>query len=262
MVQSKRSSKKNPVSPKSGKGSLKKENLSSKKTEVKKKKPFVGFSLVRFPQGVLRDIYGNPEKLVNRMRWVNAEVVSVVDRLSKSSLNGAIVITDTFRLPSESYLARLKKGNMVAPPGLSGHNYGISWDIALEATYKATCKSHSALVTTLGEKGLYPISSEPWHFNLLYRDEREYFFSLYNQLSFLHAKIRKEVVGLYNSLVVPVKSVKDIQSTLGLVVDGIAGRRTIMSVTMLLAEKKGMFKGILDPKVESIKINLVDVWEC
>jgi len=237
------------------------QSVPTKASLARNPKKFVGFKLVRFPQGILKDIYGNPELLVPRMRWVNAEVFSVVDRVLKSPYQKVIVITDTFRLPSESYVARMKKGGKVAPTGLSGHNYGISWDIALEHTYSASGKSHSELVKDLSGLGLYPISREPWHFNLVFKDEREYFFSLFDKLSFLHKKMAKDMVKSFSSLVVSVKSIKDIQSKLGLVADGIVGKRTGMAVTMLLAEKKGLFKGVLDDKVNEINVNLVDVWE-
>jgi hypothetical protein len=227
----------------------------------KDEKKLSSFELVRFPQGIFRDIYGNPDKLVPRMLWVNKAVAHVIDALAVSDLSGAMVVSDTFRLPSASYIALKKKGPMVAPPGLSGHNYGISIDVALDATYKATGLSRNLLVPKLAGLGIHSISSEAWHFNLMFSVAREYFFSLLDSFPEESiTEIKSSLVSKYSKTIEKVKSVKALQSSLGLTPDGVIGKRTILAVSMLLAEKQGMFKRIADPKAKSIVVNFNDVW--
>lgn len=219
------------------------------------------FELVRFPQGIFRDIYGNPDKLVSRMLWVNKAVAHVIDALASSDLCGSLVVSDTFRLPSASYIAMKKKGSMVAPPGLSGHNYGVSVDVALDASYKATGLGRNLLVPKLAGLGMHSIPSEAWHFNLMFSASREYFFSLFNSFPAASVKsIKSSLVSEYSKRIEKVKSVNALQSSLGLTSDGIIGKRTILAASMLFAEKQGMFKGLTDLKTKSIVVNFNDVW--
>ena len=219
------------------------------------------FTLVRFPQGIFRDIYGNPEVLVPRMRWVNSAVLHVIDKIAASDISGDIVISDFYRKPSESYIAFHKKGGMVASPGLSGHNYGLSMDIAVDATCSKTGMARPILVQKLSELGAFGISSEAWHYNFMFKAANEYFFSLFDVFPVKAVKkIKSNLIATYSENITPVKNVKALQADLGLKVDGVIGKRTILSVSMLLAEKLGLLKGLDNAKKQKIVVDFNDIW--
>lgn len=217
------------------------------------------FKLVRIPEGLFRDIYGDPTKLVSRMSWVNAQVVHVLKKIEEE-FKGEIVISDFYRKPTESYIARIKKGSMVAPCGLSGHNYGLSMDVAVDTTLKRISMSYSQMVAAFKKLGLNGIKKESWHFNLMFIEASDYFYGLYNQFSDGFKKhISTHMVSQFSTYVQPVKNIKEIQTILGLTVDGIPGRQTVMSVSMLLAEKKGLLP-VDDVKLKEITVNFTDIW--
>ena len=230
--------------------------------ETKKKNiGLPSFTLVRFPQGIFRDIYGNPDKLVPRMRWVNSAVSHVIKAIADSDISGDIVITDFYRKPSESYIALHKKGGMVAPPGLSGHNYGLSMDIAVDATCTKTGLVRPLLAQKLSELSAFGIPSEAWHYNFMFRVAHEYFFSLFDTFPEKAVKkIKSSLISTYSANIAPVTTVKALQADLGLKADGVLGKRTILAVTMLLAEKQGLLKGLDDAKKQKIVVDFNDIW--
>lgn len=219
----------------------------------------VSFTLKRFPQGVFSDIYGDPTKLINRMLWVNSQVYHVIDMIKQSSFHGDIVISDSYRKPTESYLARKKKGPSVAPCGLSGHNYGISIDIAVEETLRKMSCSYPQMITEFQRMGLFGIKSENWHFNLMFSDASQYFYSLHSRMSpELITHINSVMVKQFSKIILPVQSVSEIQKILGLTVDGVVGRNTILSVSMILAEHLKMLP--VDTATKEIVVNFDDIW--
>ena len=237
---------------------VKKKSIEIKSVETAKPEA-PSFKLVRIPEGLFRDIYGDPTKLVSRMSWVNAQVVHVLKKVEEE-FKGEIVISDFYRKPTESYIARKKKGSMVAPCGLSGHNYGLSVDVAVDTTLKRLSLSYSQMVAAFKKLGLNGIKKESWHFNLMFIEASDYFYGLYNQFSDNFKKhVCSHLVSEFSAHVQPVKNVKEIQTILGLTVDGIPGRQTVMSVSMLLAEKKGLLP-VDDVKLKKITVNFSDIW--
>lgn len=219
------------------------------------------FVLKRFPQGIFRDIYGNPATLAPCMLWVNSEVLHILNGLADSSLKGRIIVSDTYRTPVQSYIARKQKGNIVAPCGLSGHNYGLSIDIDVTGTLAALGIVYPVLVDRLRALGIFGIRNERWHFNLMYANVEEFFHGLYDKMSpELLAHIKKNMVARFSNAVVPVKNVKAIQSELGLTVDGVIGRQTVMSVSMFLADRMGMFN-VNDAAKQELTVDFGDIWE-
>ena len=84
-----------------------------------------------------------------------------------------LVLTDMLRSPASSLQARAEKRG-VALPGHSGHNFGVSIDVAIEQTLEASKTTWATFVARMIGAGatpyranLKPGSGESWHFNLL-----------------------------------------------------------------------------------------------
>jgi len=235
----------------------------SDKKKQKKTETIIGpkFKLIKIPQGIFRDIYGRPDIVANRMLWVNDAAKCVIDRIKNSQYNGRIVITDITRKPSESYIARQKKGRHVAQCGLSGHNYGISIDIALEETAKALGVHLNALNPILEGLGLKNIRSEAWHYNMGFTVARDYFYNLYaNSSETFKNHFKESFIEKFNLVVgMNLKSVKVIQAFLDITVDGALGRQSFCAASMLMAERLGMFDTSNKEKTEII-IDFGKIW--
>ncbi len=82
-----------------------------------------------FPvKGIYKTHDGN---LPSRLLYMHEGAIADFYRLQKST-DFNLVYSDIFRKPESSFLARKSKGAMVAPPGKSGHNYGLSFDVDVE----------------------------------------------------------------------------------------------------------------------------------
>lgn len=219
-----------------------------------------GFKLVKIPQGIFKDIYGRTDLLADRMAWCNKTVYDVIKQIETSELRNRIIITDIYRLPSESYLARKKKGNLVAPCGLSGHNYGISIDIDCAGTAKALGILEVRLKEILGQHKLYNIQREAWHYNILYSIESNYFYRFWDDLT---SEVQKHIGEIFIKRFNLVnktdhKTIKDVQLFLGLDADGVMGKRTYLSATMLMAERMKMLD--IMSKEPELDVNFTKVW--
>ena len=82
-----------------------------------------------------------------------------------------LVYSGIWRSAEQSLRARATKEG-VQPPGYSGHNYGFSVDVAVEATLKRHAWSYSDLLVYTQKHGWYchrrqKRGFEEWHFNFL-----------------------------------------------------------------------------------------------
>jgi len=232
----------------------------TKEKEIVSKEP--SFTLVRIPQGIFHDIYGRPEIISDRMGWINKKAMHVVKVVEESEYKGRVIITDIYRKPTESYIARKKKGSMVAPCGLSGHNYGISIDVDVQATAKSFGMNPENMRKELNMLGLKSITTEAWHFNLVFNPERDYFLSLYNGCSkeFL-AHVNEIFLEKFNSVCgMSLKSVSTVQAALDLTIDGVFGPKTFLATTMLMAEHMGMIN-TLTKETDELTIDFGAVWK-
>lgn len=94
-----------------------------------------------------------------------------------ADLARVVTVSDMFRSP-ESSLAAVRAGRGAKAPGFSGHNYGLSIDLDVEATMKRIGHGKRALDLWMAEHGWFchrsdhampswkPIN-EAWHWNFL-----------------------------------------------------------------------------------------------
>lgn len=222
----------------------------------------VVLSLVRIPDVYFKSSYSKDESVPKRMLWVNEEVEGVLNLIDKEGLRGLLWVTDIYRSPMESYTARLQKGPIVAPAGLSGHNYGISADFDVDKTKKALgIQTNEQLRAKLAPCAILPITTEFWHFNFVFNPERDYFLGLYRRLpaAMREMPVAKFVSRFSELIGTPLASAKDVQRFLSLKDDGVVGPMTFMSATMLIAARNGMLP-IQDKQREMIKLNFNNVW--
>lgn len=135
--------------------------------------------------------------LPERMCLLHPEVVRSFAELQSDS-KCELVYSDMYRTFAESLNARRKKGaGLVAFPGNSGHNWGISFDLAVEQSIKVLQSQHKISVTGTRNKkmielydyfaqfGWQPMNSvrqkfengtgfcsEEWHFNSMIIDSK------------------------------------------------------------------------------------------
>ena len=224
--------------------------------------PPITLTLVRIPEGYFKAGYNKDESVPKRMLWINAEAAGVLNLIDKAERRGCLWVTDIYRSPMESYTARLQKGPIVAPAGLSGHNYGISIDFDVDKTKKALgVQTNEQMRQALAPCAILPISTEFWHFNLVFNPELDYIVGLYRRLpAALRDMPDTKFVSTFSKLIgTPLASVRDVQKFLSLKEDGALGPRTFMSATMLAAARNGLIP-IQDPQKQTIVLNLNSVW--
>ena len=224
-------------------------------------KKIPSFTLVRIPQGVFQDIYGRPDIIATRMAWVNKESYHVIKNLIDSEYNGRIIITDIYRKPSESHIARRKKGPMVAPCGLSGHNYGVSLDIDVKGTAKSFGMRPSDMRSEMAKLGFRSISTEDWHYNMGFSPSKSFFYGLYENSPEEFLKHVEEVfVEKFNEICsMGMKSMASIQALLDITADGIFGKKTFLSASMLMAERAGMLD-VMNSEKEELVVDFGLLW--
>lgn len=212
---------------------------------------------------MFRDIYGRPEILATRMSWINKDFYDIIDNIRGSDIYcGNIIITDIYRTSTESLIARRKKGAMVAPPGLSGHNYGISIDIDIKGTAKGLHTPVHVMRSELDILGLKGIRSESWHFNLGVRTASDY----YNQFYYnLHKDFKTYVyynfITRFNEVCnLSCSRIIDAQRYLGLKPDNLFGRKTYLSSSMYMAEKMGMLD-VNNKNEKELVIDFEKIWK-
>ena len=130
-----------------------------------------------------RGIYNTdvgPNSLPRRFRLLHPRAAEGFVALEKDT--GGLIYTDILRSAEESLHAMQAKSGVQAP-GFSGHNFGFSFDVAVEQTMQAHGWSYVELLSKLkmhgwhchrrdGEAG-YKLS-EMWHFNFFGSDAPKY----------------------------------------------------------------------------------------
>ncbi len=100
-------------------------------------------------------------------------------KLKEANQAAKLIFSDVYRSPASSEAAYLRK-NGIQRPGYSGHNYGISVDLAVDETIKASgFKTYADLIVHMekfgwtpyqgvkSDLGDYKRGSEDWHFNFI-----------------------------------------------------------------------------------------------
>lgn len=107
--------------------------------------------------------------LPKRMKFFHVSVAPGL-RLILIDSNGNICISDGYRDPIASLLARETKAG-VQRPGYSGHNFGLSIDLDVEQTLRRMSLTYDALLDWMATRGWYchrrdrQRGMEDWHFN-------------------------------------------------------------------------------------------------
>jgi hypothetical protein len=121
--------------------------------------------------GPVRGIYGiNGNSFPARAAFMHPEAAAAFTELERTA--GPFSYSDILRGADES-LQACKTGRGSQPPGYSGHNFGISFDIAVDKVLKEKRWGYEKLCTTLEDRGFYPYrqdhsrGNEEWHFNFL-----------------------------------------------------------------------------------------------
>lgn len=131
--------------------------------------------------GTVRGIYGpNKDQFGKRMAYFrDAPLPSgrspiAIWEAIHMEFGNQIVLSDGYRTPKESVLARRAKAG-TALPGFSGHNFGVSFDMAVRETMQRAEMGYVDLVEKLVALGATPFDGrnesptamESWHFNCL-----------------------------------------------------------------------------------------------
>lgn len=121
--------------------------------------------------GSVRGIYGiNKSSFPTRAAYLHPEASAAFEKMERDS--GPFVYSDILRGADES-LAACKAGRASQPPGYSGHNFGLSFDIAVDQVLKEKHWTYDKLCAVLGTYGWHPYrqdrsrGNEDWHFNFL-----------------------------------------------------------------------------------------------
>jgi len=89
----------------------------------------VPLETIEFP---VRGVYKTRDGMLpKRMCYLHPDAIRSFYQLQRYT-DFKLRYSDIFRKPESSFLARKEKGRSVAPPGKSGHNYGVSFDIDVE----------------------------------------------------------------------------------------------------------------------------------
>lgn len=127
-------------------------------------------TLRRLP-ATTRGIYGpGRDRMGKRQLLLAPDAAESFARLEAES--GGLVYSDIYRSADASMLALgTKKG--VQPPGYSAHNYGLAFDVAIEATLALRGWSYSQMLRFLEKHGWWchrrdgQMWHEAWHLNFL-----------------------------------------------------------------------------------------------
>lgn len=117
----------------------------------------------------VRGIYtvnGAKDRLPDRMSRLAPDAAASFE----AELKPHVVVSDMWR-SAESSLQAVEEGRGAARPGWSGHNFGLSIDVALEATVQPIWKSKRAFDVWMAERGWFcwrddhKLEREAWHYN-------------------------------------------------------------------------------------------------
>jgi hypothetical protein len=119
----------------------------------------------------LRGIYGpNKDKMPGRALYLAPDAAQAL--LHLESTCGGMTYSDIWR-SAESSLSARQSGRGAQRPGYSGHNFGLSIDVAVDETCKRHGWTYSQLCARLAEVDWYchrqdgMRGKEDWHFNFL-----------------------------------------------------------------------------------------------
>jgi hypothetical protein len=125
----------------------------------------------RLPDTV-RGIYGpNKDKLGRRQLLLAPHAAQDYMRAFANSGEN-LVASDMWR-SADASLAAVTSGRGAQPPGYSGHNFGVSVDLAVDETMHRMELPYSALLQFMGDHGWFCFrrdgarGPEDWHFNYL-----------------------------------------------------------------------------------------------
>lgn len=132
--------------------------------------------------GIYR-IGGVEGRLPARFRWLHPWALTALEAVN-SALGLRLPLSDVLRSPIESAMARATKTG-VMPPGFSGHNYGFSIDVDINAVVQKV--TYHDLLQAMADQHWYPIRSdgvrgfEDWHFNWIRHDGPPKTTAVYNR---------------------------------------------------------------------------------
>lgn len=131
--------------------------------------------------GTTKGIYttqsNGPNSLPTRFLFLHPKTAVGFAQLEAGT--GGLVYSDILRSAEES-LAAMQQKSGVQPPGYSGHNFGFSFDCAVDATLRLRGWTYSQLLDQLEGYGWYchrrdgQGGPESWHFNFFGSDSPKY----------------------------------------------------------------------------------------
>jgi hypothetical protein len=115
-------------------------------------------------------IKGIEDRMPARMLLLHPDAAAAFNALETAT--GGLVYSDIWRSAESSLQARSEKRG-VQRPGYSGHNFGISFDCAVDATLKKNKWTYGQLLDACAQHGWHNFRRdrkrgfEDWHFNWL-----------------------------------------------------------------------------------------------
>jgi len=120
----------------------------------------------------LRGIYGPNQDSLGKRQLLMAPDAAAAYLRAYAASGGQLAASDMWR-SAEASLAAVAAGKAAQPPGYSGHNFGVSVDLAVDATCKAMEIDYPHLLLFMADHGWHCFrrdgqrGSEDWHFNYL-----------------------------------------------------------------------------------------------
>jgi len=211
---------------------------------------------LRYVDFPVRGVYRTHDGMLpRRMRLIHPSAYDDLKHLQEAT-KYQLVYSDMFRTFKASMLARKRKPGLVAFPGYSGHNFGISIDLAIEPCLEALSEMHdlvppepalSDLRWVLRRYNWTPIRSEPWHFN--HSEGLSHALPWINETYGAHFNLTTWEIEAalfelgYNTYPIDgildgkdTQEIRRFQRESGLQPDGIAGRKTQRLLSCLCAE--------------------------
>lgn len=123
----------------------------------------------------VRGIYGpGKDQLPARMCLLAPDAAESVARIV-AEWGDRWAVSDMYR-SAEASLAAVQAKTGVQPPGFSGHNFGVSFDLDVGHTTRALGLTYAALLDALAARGWFchrrdgQLGPESWHFNFFGED--------------------------------------------------------------------------------------------
>lgn len=184
------------------------------------------------------DCYPATPELPPKMAQLYPEAANAITALQEH-LGQRIVLSDAFRTP-ESSLQAMGEKRGVAPPGFSGHNFGLAVDVDVEMMLKRLSYPYIALLELMESFGWHchrrdrARGMEDWHFNFLGADAAMLLARATKPMSW-GAPVEARVVELYGpQLVLTATEAQVILARLRLyqgAPDGVVGPRTRQAIS-------------------------------